>query len=112
MIKMTMAAEPSVKLIIPGLGEGVKCSDYGPGCVGAHTISLLRLQMIVVEYDNEENALKDAKRLNGYYTHNWFFDDVTGEPVLEKFVQQTYNAVNPNVTPTPTTTAVASPGAP
>ncbi|MFZ4715693.1 MAG: hypothetical protein ACOYL6_18360 [Bacteriovoracaceae bacterium] len=94
--KLTVAKDPEAHLVIPGLGQGVKCTDYGPGCVGAHTVALKRVEMIAVEYDTEESAIKDAVRLNAYYIKNWIFDDVTDEPVLEKFVIEAYGAVNPN----------------
>jgi hypothetical protein len=96
MIKMTMKADPEAKLVIPTLGQGVTCAEYGPGCHGAHTVALKKMEMIVVEYDTMENAKKDALRLKAYYKKNWLFDDVMNEPVLERFVVETYGAENPN----------------
>ena len=36
-----------------------------------------------------------AKKVRGFYVRNWMLDDVTGEPVLEKFVQESLEAKKP-----------------
>lgn len=51
--------------------------------------------MIALEYATEAEAKKAAQKYRGYYTANWFFDDVAGEPLLEKFVQEHLDAKKP-----------------
>jgi hypothetical protein len=43
----------------------------------------------------EAQAISAAKKFRGYYARNWLFDDVTGEPVLEKFVTEKLEAKKP-----------------
>lgn len=68
------------------MNEGVTCAEYGDGCVGAHIVSVSNIEMIAVEFLDEKSAVAASKRLRGYYSRNWLFDDVTGEPSLERFV--------------------------
>ena len=77
----------------------ILCTSYGAGCVSGSGKRILvrKVEMVVVEFKNEKFARAEALRLNGYYVKNWFFDDVTGEPVLESFVRQAYKAKNPRL---------------
>jgi len=79
--------DASLKFVLPSkMNEGVTCAEYGDGCVGAHIVSVRNLEMIAVEFLDEKSAVSASKRLRGYHSRNWLFDDVTGEPLLEKFV--------------------------
>ena len=44
--------------------------------------------MICVEYQKADQALAFGQTIDGYVVKNWLFDQVTGEPILEKFVQK------------------------
>jgi hypothetical protein len=89
-------ADSSVQLILPNsLTEGVSCSDYTEGCLSAHTVKVKNLEMIAVEFTNEAQAIYASKKYRGFYVHNWFLDDVRGEPELEKFVQEGLGAKAP-----------------
>lgn len=91
-----VAADSSVTFVLPkSIGEGVSCSSYTEGCLSAHTVQVRQLEMIAVEFMTEEQAKFAAKKVRGYYAHNWLFDDVRGEPVLEKFVTESLEAKKP-----------------
>lgn len=89
-------ADPSVTYILPkSITEGVSCSDYAEGCLSAHIVRVKDLDLIAVEYMTEAEAILAAKKVRGYYIHNWLLDDVAGEPVLEKFVTEKMGAKKP-----------------
>ena len=91
-----IAADPGMTFVLPkNLDEGIHCSDYSEGCLSGHTVRLQNLEIIVVEFMTEEQAIYAAKKYRGYYLRNWFLDDVTGEPVLEKFVTEKLEAKRP-----------------
>jgi hypothetical protein len=96
LLKKAQAVEPSVQLILPrSINEGVSCSNYTEGCISGHTVKVKNLDMIAVEFGNEEQAKYAARKIRGYYTGNWVFDDVTGEPLLEDFVSRVLDAKKP-----------------
>lgn len=89
-------ADPEVSLILPkSISEGVSCADYGAGCLAGHIVRVKNLDLIAVEFMTEEEAIYAAKKYRGYYVRNWLLDDVTGEPVLEKFVVEALEAKKP-----------------
>lgn len=89
-------ADPTVTVILPkSINEGVQCSDYSQGCISAHIVKIKNLEVIAVEFNSESEAIFAAKKFRGYYTRNWLLDDVTGEPVLEKFVVEKLEAKKP-----------------
>ena len=57
-----------------------------------------RLRFYAIGFDSVEDAREEAKRLNQYYSHNFMFDQVEGEPVLEDYVITQFKAMNPNRT--------------
>lgn len=89
-------ADPSTTFILPkSMAEGITCKDYTDGCLSAHTVQVQKLDFIAVEFMTEEQAKFAAKKVRGYYLRNWIFDDVTGEPVLERFVESALEAKIP-----------------
>ncbi len=89
-------ADPNVSFVLPkSITEGVTCDDYGEGCLSAHIVKVKNLELIAVEFMTEANAIYASKKFRGYYTRNWMFDDVTGEPSLEKFVSEHLEAKRP-----------------
>ncbi|MCM2349772.1 MAG: hypothetical protein NDI69_07110 [Bacteriovoracaceae bacterium] len=96
LFKKAQDAEPSVTVILPkNLAEGIHCSEYSEGCLAGHTVRVKNLDMIAVEFNTEAEAIYAAKKFRGYYFKNWLFDDVTGEPELEKFVVEILQAKKP-----------------
>lgn len=93
MYEMAKKVEPDIELILPKtLNDGVKCSDYGPKCLGGKQAKLRSVVLTVVQFEDSEHAKITADALGQYYFKNWVFDDVTGEPVLEHFVKTAFNA--------------------
>jgi hypothetical protein len=72
--------------------------DYSPGVNKLNSRSLIyqRLKFYAVEFDSETTAHNEALRLNQYYSRNFLFDLVEGEPILEDYVIKTFGAINPN----------------
>jgi hypothetical protein len=95
LLKRAQAADSSVQLIIPKIEGSIHCSDYSPPCMTAHIVSVKGLELLALEYPSEAEAIAAAKKYRGYYTGNWFFDDVAGEPVLENFIQKHLDAKKP-----------------
>jgi hypothetical protein len=93
---MAKDADATTTFILPrSMEEGVHCTDYPEGCVSAHTVQVQNLNFIGVEFLTEEQAKFAAKKFRGYYSRNWLFDDVAGEPTLEKFVVKSLEAKKP-----------------
>ncbi len=91
-----LAADSTVSFILPKtLEDGIHCTDYCEGCVSGHTVQVQKLDMIAVEFMTEEQAKYAAKKYRGYYVRNWLLDDVTGEPLLERFVEKSLEAKRP-----------------
>ena len=89
-------ADPSVTFVVPkSISEGVSCTDYTENCLSAHTVRVKGLELIAVEFLDEASARRAAMKFRGYYVRNWLLDDVTGEPVLERFVQVELKGVKP-----------------
>jgi hypothetical protein len=89
-------ADSSTTFILPkSMTEGVSCSDYPPGCLSAHIVEVQKLELIAVEFTNEEQAKFAAAKMRGYFVRNWLLDDVTGEPNLERFVTESLEAKKP-----------------
>lgn len=96
LLEKAKAADPSAMLILPkSINDGVNCSDYTEGCLSAHTVRVKELELIAVEFMTEAEAIHAAKKFRGYYIRNWFLDDVSGEPVLEKFLTENLEAKKP-----------------
>jgi len=93
---MAIKHDEKAELIIPeSIEEGVKCSEYGPGCKAAFLAKIFGLEIRVIEYENSEFARKDAITMGEFYKGTWVFDEIAGEPVLERFVTKVYKATNP-----------------
>lgn len=79
-------------------GTVITFSDYAPGVsrVNSKNLSYERLSFFALEFESEEEARNEALRLNQYYSRNWLFDRVEGEPILEDFVIVKFHAKNPH----------------
>jgi hypothetical protein len=94
--KTIVKADPTAALILPkSMSDGINCANYTNGCIGGHTIRVKGMEFIAVEFDNTKNAKTAAKKIKGYYTRNWVLDDITGEPILERFVVKQLEAKKP-----------------
>jgi hypothetical protein len=96
LLEMAKTADATTTFILPrSMEEGIHCTDYTEGCLSAHIVQVQKLNFIGVEFLTEEQAKFAAKKFRGYYSRNWLFDDVTGEPTLEKFVVKSLEAKKP-----------------
>ncbi|MFN8370740.1 MAG: hypothetical protein U0T83_08985 [Bacteriovoracaceae bacterium] len=75
--------------------EKVSCEDYGPECLLAIKLKVKDLNFDVIQFESLDVALRHAKKIDGYYYMNFVFDEVTGEPVLEKYIKEAFGAVRP-----------------
>ncbi len=95
-LSLAQKADSTVSIILPkSIAEGVSCTDYSEGCISAHIVRVQNIEMIAVEFMTEKQAIYGAKKIKGYYVRNWVFDDVVGEPVLERFVTSGLEAKKP-----------------
>jgi hypothetical protein len=89
-------ADSTTTFVLPkSMTEGVSCRDYSEGCLSAHIVQVQKLDFIAVEFMTTAQSKFAAKKVRGYYVRNWVFDDVSGEPLLEKFVEQSLEAKKP-----------------
>lgn len=72
-------------------------SDYSPGVNRVTSKALLyeRLSFAILEFETEKQAREEAERLGQYYSRNYLFDKVDGEPLLEDLVIVKFHAINP-----------------
>jgi len=91
---MAREGDPEVEVIVPkSISESlVNCTDYKPACRYGFRVKIKRIQMVAIYYENQDNALKAATRIRGYVARNWVFDEVKGEPILERFVKKYFDA--------------------
>lgn len=77
--------------------NAINYSDYSPGVDRVNSKALIyqRLSFAAVGFETEKQARDEAMRLNQYYSRNWLFDKVEGEPILEDLVIVKFHAVNP-----------------
>ena len=103
LLKMTQKIEPSFDFITDvvkpdTMDGGVKCEDYGGaavGCMYGKRVRIRKVIFIILNMESHVHAKELATKLDLYYTRNWVFDDVRGEPVLENFVEVAYGATRP-----------------
>ena len=91
MWNMGTKIDPNIQLVPMTTPEDrVTCEHCCPGCIpmSPKRIKLRMVDMIAVQFENTEAAKNEALKINQYYSQNWLFDDVNGEPVLEDFVQK------------------------
>lgn len=94
--RLAVSADPTTTFLLPDkMNEGITCDQYTEGCLGAHMVQVQKLDFIAVEFMTEEQARFAAKKYRGFYARNWFFDDVSGEPKLERFMSESLKAQRP-----------------
>lgn len=89
-LEMGKIGDPDLKVIVPaGITEiVVDCYEYTPACRYGLKVIVKDLTLKALFYDDQESALKAAKRIKGYVSRNWVLDDVVGEPILERYVEK------------------------
>jgi hypothetical protein len=77
--------------------NAINYSDYSPGVDRVNSKAMIyeRLSFAAIAFETEKQAKDEALRLNQYYSRNWLFDKVEGEPLLEDLVISRFHAANP-----------------
>jgi len=92
-IELGKKVDPDFHLILPGVNDlPVSCEPYGPGCQLGIRVQHQYLSFIMISYLKPEQAQAAAEELGQYYYRNWLIDQVAGEKILERFVEQAYHA--------------------
>ena len=79
------------------VANAINFSDYSTGVDRVNSKALIyeRLSFAVIAFETTAQAKSEAQRLNQYYSRNWLFDKVEGEPILEDLVIVKFHAENP-----------------
>lgn len=77
--------------------EAIQYNDYGPGANRVESKNLVYKHLVfyAISFGSIEEARSEALRLNQYYARNWLLDRVEGEPLLEDYLIERLNAINP-----------------
>jgi hypothetical protein len=96
--EIELLASREAKVMIPSGEFAISYGDYSLGLdkTESKTLVYKRIKFFAIKFINEETAKNEAIRLNQYYSRNYLFDRVEGEPVLEDYVIKTFGAINPN----------------
>lgn len=87
MLEWARQADPNMKIKVGDLTKAlVDCKDYTPRCQIGYRVVMKTVEFNVLQYNDQKSALEAAKRVRGYVARNWVFDEVRGEPVLERIV--------------------------
>lgn len=87
MLGFAREADPNMKIKIGDLSKTlVDCKDYIPRCRTGFRVVLKGIKFNALLYNDQKTALIAAKRIRGFIARNWVFDEVRGEPVLERMV--------------------------
>lgn len=88
MYQYATSKDARVEFVLANNFEGklTNCQDYIGDCLNVFGVKLGLLYFIAVEFNSAAGARQAAQKYRGYYLHNWFFDDVRGEPALEELM--------------------------
>lgn len=77
--------------------NAINFSDYSSGADKVNSKALVyeRLSFAAIAFGTLEEAKLEASRLNQYYSRNWLFDKVEGEPLLEDLIILKFKGTNP-----------------
>jgi hypothetical protein len=94
LLSMGEKVSADISLVVPtGIATKlVDCSLYRPRCIVGYRVKVKLLEFNALMYNNKADAFLSAQTFEGYYSHNWSFDYVVGEPILERFVKKAYDA--------------------
>lgn len=94
LLSMGKKVSDDISLVVPtGISTKlVDCELYRPKCTLGYRVKVKLLEFSALRYDTNKDAVLSARTFDGYYSHNWAFDYVVGEPILERFVEKAYSA--------------------
>ncbi|MBC74749.1 MAG: hypothetical protein CME64_01920 [Halobacteriovoraceae bacterium] len=93
-LQMMLDGDPGLEIMVPkSMAEPlVVCADYLPPCKVGYKVKINGMEVVGLYYESQKNAYKSAKSMRGYHVRNWAFDQVKGEPILERFFKKPLNA--------------------
>ncbi len=93
-LSMGTKIDKDFKFIVPArIGTVlVNCHEYRPKCLVGYKAKAKLIEFNALYYGNSKDAFESALTFDGYHSSNWSFDYVSGEPILERFVQKAFNA--------------------
>ena len=77
-------------ILARNINDVIPCSNYGDGCLSVHRLRAQNLDFLAIEFTHPDLAKKAAQKIHGWTVQNWLFDDVEGEPVLQRWLQKYY----------------------
>lgn len=94
LLEMAREVESDIELVVPKSFDHVlvDCKGYTPSCSAGYKVKVRGITVVALHYLTFEDAYRAARRINAYWFRNWVFDDVKGEPVLERFVIKAFDA--------------------
>lgn len=94
LLEMVREIEDNVELMVPPSIDKplVYCHEYLPPCKAGYKVKLNGLEITALYYETKKNAKESAKSMRGYVFRNWAFDQVRGEPILERFFENKVKA--------------------
>ena len=94
--------DPRLEILRPKkMGDWIRCFDYGRGCVNTLIMEYRGVTFICVRYEEAAQAIRFGRSIDAYIVKNWLLDDVSGEPVLEEFVQRAWRGKKAKSYPEP-----------
>jgi hypothetical protein len=95
MHEMIKDADPTMKIeISTDISKAlVDCREFTPNCRIGYRVIVKGLEVNALYYEEQKEAKMAAKRIRGFYLRNWVFDQVKGEPILERFFSEKIKAI-------------------
>lgn len=93
-LNMGVAVDKNFEFVVPpSIGISlVDCSQYTPKCIEGYRGKAKLIEFNILKFKTHKDAQKSASSFDGFYSNNWSFDHVKGEPILERFVKKAFNA--------------------
>lgn len=93
-LEMLREGAPDLEVILPpSINEPlVHCHEFLPPCKNGYKVKIKNMEVTGLYYEDQKKAYKSAKAIRGYHLRNWAFDQVAGEPILERFFEENLNA--------------------
>lgn len=94
LLELIKSLESDIEVLVPpSLNKPlVYCYKYLPPCKLGYKVKIKGLEVTALYYEEKKSAKESAKSLKGYQFRNWAFDDVKGEPILERFFENELGA--------------------
>lgn len=93
-LEMARQGDPNLEVLVPPSMTIplVNCGEYLPPCRTGYKVKIFGMEVTGLYYEDQDKAFKSAKSMRGYHLRNWAFDQVSGEPILERFFEKHLNA--------------------